>query len=178
MKATVLLLALSLSIGAVSAQEHMKIADLPVVTQDGASVHLYRDLVQGRLVAMNFIFTSCTTICPTMGATFARLQTLLGTRKDVTLLSVSVDPENDTPERLAAWSHKLGGKPGWTLVTGRSPDITEILKSLGVYTPFPAAHTPVVLVGNDAAGKWERVDGLATPKTILAAIDRIKGSAQ
>jgi protein SCO1/2 len=154
------------------------IADLPVLTQDGTSIHFYRDLVKGRVVVMNFVFTSCTTICPTMGATFARVQTLLGTRKDVALISVSIDPANDTPERLTAWSRRLGAGPGWTLVTGRSPDITEILKSLGVFTSAPAAHTPIVLVGDESAGKWERVDGLATPKSILAAVDRVSGSTR
>jgi protein SCO1/2 len=152
------------------------IADLPVITQDGATVHFDRDLVQGRVVAMNFIFTSCTTICPTMGATFARVQKLLGDRKDVSLISVSIDPVNDTPERLAAWSHRFGAGPGWTLVTGRPTDITEVLKSLGVYTASPASHTPVVLVGNEMTGQWERVDGLAAPKAIVAAIDRVSRS--
>jgi protein SCO1/2 len=154
------------------------IADLPVVTQDGASVHFYRDLVQGRVVVMNFVFTSCTTICPTMGATFARVQTLLGSRKDVALISVSIDPENDTPERLAAWGRRLGAGPGWTLVTGSPSDISEILKSLGTFTSEPAAHTPVVLIGDDRAGRWERVDGLASPKAIVAAVDRVMRSAR
>ncbi|HUP60942.1 MAG TPA: SCO family protein [Thermoanaerobaculia bacterium] len=177
MTRTALFLALSFCAAAAYPQEQdarrYAIADMPVVTQDGASVHFYRDLVQGRVVAMNFVFTSCTTVCPTMGATFARVQKLLGSRKDVSLISVSVDPANDTPERLAAWSRRLGGGPGWTLVTGRDPDITEVLKSLGVFTADPASHTPVVLVGNEATGTWERVDGLAAPKAIVAAIDRV-----
>ncbi|HXH41180.1 MAG TPA: SCO family protein [Thermoanaerobaculia bacterium] len=161
-----------------AAARQYRIADLPVLTQDGASIHFYRDLVKGRVVVMNFVFTSCATICPTMGATFARVQTLLGSRKDVALISVSIDPANDTPERLAAWSRRLGGGPGWTLVTGRTPDISEILKSLGVFTTDPAAHTPVVLVGDEGAGRWERVDGLATPNAILAALGRVAGSAR
>ena len=194
MTRTSFFLALSLCAASVAAEDHARhgvpvsaapattrqyaIADLPVLTQDGTSIHFYRDLVKGRLVVMNFVFTSCTTICPTMGATFARVQALLGKRKDVSLISVSIDPGNDTPERLAAWSHRLGGGPGWTLVTGRSPDISEILKSLGVYTYSPASHTPVVLVGDESAGRWERVDGLATPKAIVAALGRVSGAAE
>jgi protein SCO1/2 len=192
MKPIVLSLALLSCLPATYAQDHSHhaapakaaearayvIPDLPVVTQDGTQVHFYRDLVQGRVVVVNFIFTSCTTICPTMGATFARVQALLGSRKDVALLSVSIDPANDTPERLAAWSRRLGGGPGWTLVTGRSPDISEILKSLGVLTGEPAAHSPVVLVGDERAGRWERVDGLATPHSIVAALDRVIGGGQ
>ena len=150
------------------------IADSPVQTQAGNTVNFYSDLVKGRVVAMNFIFTSCTTICPTMGATFARVQTLLGARAgSVSLISVSIDPANDTPERLAAWSRRLGARPGWTLVTGRKPDVDAILKSVGLFTADPAAHSPVVLVGNDATGQWVRVDGLATPAAILEAVDRM-----
>src|SRR5882757_2866913 len=99
---------------------NLNIADSPVIDQTGAARHFYSDLVKDRVVVMNFVFTSCTTICPTMGATFARVQKLLGSRKDISLISVSIDPANDTPERLAAWSRRLGGGPGWTLVTGRS----------------------------------------------------------
>ncbi|HEY0143446.1 MAG TPA: SCO family protein [Thermoanaerobaculia bacterium] len=158
-------------------QRTYTIPDLGVQTQSGESVHFYRDLVKGKVVVMNFVFTSCTTVCPTMGATFARVQKQLGDR-DVAMISVSIDPNNDTPERLTAWSRKLGAKPGWTLVTGKKPDISAILKALGLFTADPAAHSPVVLVVNDPENRWERVDGLATPSAIMAAIDRIGGPAQ
>src|SRR5688572_20875935 len=95
----------------------MRIADVPVVDQHGAAKRFYSELVKDRIVAMNFIFTSCTTICPTLGANFAKVQSLLGeSGRDVSLISISIDPVNDTPARLAAWSTRLGGKPGWTLV--------------------------------------------------------------
>ena len=99
---------------------------------------------------------------------------LLGPRaSNVSLISVSIDPANDTPERLAAWGRRFGAKPGWTLVTGRKPDVDAILKSVGLFTADPAAHSPVVLIGNDAAGQWVRVDGLASPAAIVEAIDRM-----
>ena len=176
MKKLLLTLVLSASaLSAAAADDARKYAlpDLAVKTQSGQTVHFYSDLVKDRVVAMNFVFTSCTTVCPTMGATFARVQKMLGDRKDVALISVSVDPTNDTPERLAAWSQRLGAQPGWTLVTGNQPDIAAILKSAGAFSADAASHTPLVLVGNDAQGKWERVDGLATPKTIVEAIDRV-----
>ena len=148
-------------------------------TQDGQSRRFYTDLVKGRVVAMNFVFTSCTTVCPTMGATFARVQKMLGERgSEVALISVSIDPATDTPERLAAWSKRLGARPGWTLVTGNKTDINELLKSLGLFTADPAAHTPVVLVANEREGRWERVDGLATPTSIVEAIGRMERKIQ
>src|SRR5712691_4974642 len=85
---------------------NLNIADAPVIDQTGAARHFYSDLIKDRVVVMNFIFTTCTTICPTMGATFSRVQRLLGDRS-VSLISVSVDPATDTPQRLDAWRRPL-----------------------------------------------------------------------
>jgi protein SCO1/2 len=195
MKTVALVLALSLC-AAARAQHHQHhqpappppttqtsrafvVPDVEVQTQSGETRRFYRDLVQGRVVAMNFVFTSCTTVCPTMGATFARVQKLLAEKgSEVSLISVSIDPATDTPQRLSTWSQRLGARPGWTLVTGNKTDINQLLKSLGLFTADPAAHTPVVLVANEKEGRWERVDGLATPTAIVAAIGRIEGKAK
>jgi cytochrome oxidase Cu insertion factor (SCO1/SenC/PrrC family) len=142
------------------------IPDVAVQTQAGSEVHFYSDLLENRVTAVNFIFTSCTTVCPLMGVRFAQLQPLLP--KDVSLVSVSIDPTNDTPARLEAWAHRVGAKPGWTLVTGAKPDIDDLLRSLGTQIADPASHTPLILIIDDRGGKlsMQRVDGLADPKTI------------
>jgi cytochrome oxidase Cu insertion factor (SCO1/SenC/PrrC family) len=159
------------------AEESVKLSipDVDLVDQDGKPVRFYSDLVQGKVVLMNFIFTSCTTICPPMGATFAKVQKLLGERagRDVHLISVSVDPGTDTPARLTAWRQKLGGGPGWTLVTGDKESVTRLLKALGVYTASVSDHTPLVLAGNDAQGHWTRAYGLAPPAKMVELVDQM-----
>jgi protein SCO1/2 len=124
---------------------------------------------------MNFVFTTCTTICPPLGASFARLRKLLDDRggRDVRLISVSVDPATDTPERLKAWAQKFGAGPGWTLVTGESAEITRLLKALGVYTSGIADHSPLVLLGNDGRHRWTRAYGLAPPATLAELIEEM-----
>jgi protein SCO1/2 len=101
-----------------------------------------------------------------MGVRFAQLQPLLP--KGVTLVSVSIDPTNDTPERLDAWAHRIGAKPGWTLVTGAKPDVDDLLRSLGTQIADPASHTPLILIIDDRDGKlaMQRVDGLTDPETL------------
>lgn len=149
----------------------MRIADVPVVDQSGAAKRFYSELVKDRIVAINFIFTSCTTICPTLGANFARVQSLLGdSGKDVSLISISIDPVNDTPARLAAWSEKLGAKPGWTLVTGERNDIDALLKSVGAFTPDKNDHGPLIVLGDDRTGRWQRMNGFAAPSKIVSAL--------
>jgi protein SCO1/2 len=150
----------------------MTVPDVELVDQDGRAVRFYTDLVAGKMVAINFIFTTCTTICPPMGANFGRLQRALGDRfgTEVSLISVSVDPLVDTPPRLKAWGEQFGAGPGWTLVTGAKPQVDDLLKALGVFTPDKLDHSPTLLVGNDRTGRWTRAHGLASPDTLAELI--------
>lgn len=161
-----------------SATEKMVIPDVEVFDQDGRKLRFYSDLIKDRVVAINFIFTTCTTICPPLGATFARVQKDLGERvgRDVQMISISVDPATDTPERLKAWGAKFRAAPGWTFVTGPKPVIDQVLRALGGATASPQDHSPTVLIGNDARGEWTRTYGLAPPRQIVQLInDALEG---
>jgi len=147
------------------------IPDTPIYDQDGQKLHFYSDLVKGKTVAINFIFTTCTTICPPLAATLRRIQVELGGRvgNDVRLISISVDPVTDVPKRLKAFGAKFKAGPGWTFVTGSKPDIDLLLKALGASVSDKNDHTPMVLVGNEPAGYWTRTYGLA-PATVLVKV--------
>jgi protein SCO1/2 len=149
------------------------IPDTPVIDQDGKRLNFYTDLVKGKVVAINFIFTTCTTICPPLGATFGRVGALGGERfgTDFQLISISIDPLTDTPQRLKAWGEKFNAKPGWTLVTGQKADIDDLLKALGGFSASVRDHSPTVLVINDAQGVMTRAYGLAPPAKLLSVID-------
>jgi cytochrome oxidase Cu insertion factor (SCO1/SenC/PrrC family) len=150
-----------------------RIPDVTVLDQDGRQLKFYTDLVRGKTVAVNFIFTNCTTICPPLGATFRRVQQELGERagRDVHLISVSVDPAADTPERLKAWGAKFRAGPGWTFVTGAKPEIDELLRALGAATARPEDHSPTLLIINDQKGITTRTYGLVRPSQIIKVID-------
>jgi protein SCO1/2 len=150
------------------------IPDVKVITQDGKTVNFYSDLIKDKVVAVNFVFTSCTTVCPPLGAIFGRLQEQ---QKGVHLVSVSIDPEVDTPARLKAWSQKFGARPGWTLVTGKKDDIVRLLKAMNAYSADFANHQPVTLVGNDATGTWKRSYGFTTAAKLAVMLNELeKGS--
>src|SRR5688572_11602144 len=145
-----------------------QIPDVPVYDQQGRRLNFYTDLVKGKTVAINFIFTTCTTVCPPLTATFRKVQQELGERagREVELISVSVDPTTDTPERLKAFSEKFKAGPGWTFVTGGKPEVGALLKALGAATADKNDHTPMILVGNEAAGRWTRAYGLSPASAI------------
>jgi protein SCO1/2 len=142
--------------------------------QNGARVDV-AELLRGGVVVMNFVFTSCTTICSPMGANFGALQKRLpaGTR----LVSVSIDPENDTPARMKKWGAQFHAGPAWTLLTGDRASVERLLKSLGVYTANRFTHSPILLVGNADSGRWLRGNGLAAPADVVSMIDRLRGVA-
>jgi protein SCO1 len=150
----------------------MHIPDTRVVDQDGKTYRFYSDLVKGKTVAINFIFTTCTTICPPLTATFRKVQQELGERvgKDVNMISISVDPTTDVPERLKAFAAKFNAGPGWTFLTGDKQEIDLLLKALGAQSDNKTDHSPTVLVGNDSAGYWTRTYGLAPVATLLKVI--------
>lgn len=150
------------------------IPEAALVDQDGRPVRFHHDLIAGKVVVVNFVFTTCTTICPPMGASFGKLQKSLGERvgRDVFLISISIDPTTDTPPRLLAWAEKFGRTPGWTLVTGPRAEVNSVLRALGAYVGNKLDHAPIALVGREG-GEWLRVSGLANPEKIIAAIDRV-----
>jgi protein SCO1/2 len=153
------------------------IADVSVRDQDGRALRFQRDLVQGRVVAINFVFTGCSAVCPLMGANFASVQQLLGDRlPQAALISVSIDPLNDTPARLREWRDKFSTKQGWTLVTGRKSDMDRLLQSLGAAAPDPGSHAPFILIVDGINGSpWMRMDGLADPAKVAAALRQRAG---
>jgi cytochrome oxidase Cu insertion factor (SCO1/SenC/PrrC family) len=145
------------------------VPDMTLIDQDGRPVNVARDLAAGKLLVLNVIFTTCKGVCPPMAVNFAKLQQRLGDRlgRDVNLVSVSIDPVNDTPERLKAWARQFGALPGWTLLTGPKQDVDRLLRSLGSFSADRSQHTPFVLVGRASKGVWRRIHGL-TPTDTLA----------
>lgn len=153
----------------------LAIPDVEILDQDGKKQRLYTDLVKGRKVIINFIYTTCTSYCPLSGNNFARLQALLEKRmvKDVYLISISTDPETDTPAKLKTWSERFHPKPGWTFVTGKTPEMQTLLLALLGEGPRRGEHTPIAFVLDDERGGWQRTFGLERPEKLLEMFEML-----
>jgi len=149
----------------------MQIPNVKVVDQNGKALDFYTDLVKGRNVAINFIFTTCTSVCPVLSATFRRVQVELeNSQSDTKLISISVDPTVDTPERLRDFAEKFKAGPGWTFVTGDKTEIDSLLQRLGAGVGNKNDHTSMILIGNDPADVWTRTYGLSSPTVLMKVI--------
>lgn len=144
------------------------IPDTPLVDQNGRAVHFYSDLVKGHTVAINFIFTSCTTVCSPLTAIFREVQKKVPS--DVRLISISVDPSNDRPAVLKAFAQRFEAAPGWSFVTGESEDVRKLLTALEAFASDRQQHTSLVLIGNEPAGRWTRSDGFSPVASLTATI--------
>jgi protein SCO1/2 len=134
------------------------IPNLQVKTQDGETVRFYDDLIKGKIVIISFIYTSCTDICPLTTARLSQLEDRLGDAlgRDVFMISMTVDPKRDTPQKMKEFSSAFQTRPGWTFVTGALEDIRAINYKFGERSEILSEHRNQIVLGNDATGEWQR----------------------
>ena len=155
--------------------------NVPLTTQDGATVHFYDDLLKGKSVAINLIYTSCQDECPLETARLVQVQRLLGDRvgKDIFFYSISIDPKRDTPDVLKAYAAKFGVGPGWLFLTGKEDDIKLVAKKLGLSRGNDAAnrdgHAAILMVGNEPTGQWMRNSAVDSPRFLATKISNLMG---
>lgn len=150
--------------------------NVELTTQDGKKVKFYDDLIRGKIVVIDLIFTHCVDSCPLETARLAQVQKILGDRvgKEIFFYSITIDPKHDTPKVLKAYAEQYHAGPGWTFLTGRKEDIDLLSKKMGLYSePDPAnrdGHTPSVLLGNEPMGQWMRNSATDNPRFLSVLI--------
>jgi protein SCO1/2 len=153
----------------------LKLAEAKLIDQHGTALDFKADVVGRKIVVMDFVYTTCTTVCPVLSVLLAQVQDKLGRRagSEVALVSMSVDPVRDTPARLKEHSARYQAGPGWTWLTGRTQAVESVLKSLGAYTPSFVDHPALVMVGDGQTGKWTRYYGFPDPDQIVAKVNEL-----
>ena len=150
--------------------------NVPLVTSEGKTVHFYDDLIKDKVVAINFIFTSCGDSCPAETARLRQVQKLLGDRvgRDIFMYSISIDPKHDTPEVLGEYAKKFDVGPGWLFLTGREEDVTVLRKKLGLFIEEiqdgSLDHNVSLIIGNEATGRWMRRSPYDNPQALATTI--------
>jgi len=158
----------------------VQLQDLQLVNQDNLQQRFKSDVIGDRLIAIAFTYTTCTTICPILDSIFVKLQDKLGDRlgREVSLITLSIDPVNDIPPRLKAYSRKLKAKPGWIFLTGNKVNVDKVLIGLDVYSADILNHTPSILVGDGRTGVWRRFYGFPSADKLLTALNELAAARQ
>ena len=154
--------------------ETYKVPDVTLVNQDGTKVKLQTVLESGEPVILDFIFGTCTTICPVLSAGYANLQAKLppgGPR--IHLISISIDPENDSPKVMRDYLKRYRAKPGWEFFTGRREDIDKVMVAFNAYIPNKMSHYPLTLIRDPKSGKWVRLLGMMSSSEFVAECKKV-----
>lgn len=146
-----------------------KMPDVTLVDQNGKKVQFATLTKQGKIIILDFIFGTCTTICPVLSASFVNFQNKLGPdAKNVHLISISIDPEHDTPKVLKAYLKTFRAKPGWDFLTGSRESINQVMQAFDAVTADKMAHFPLTFVYSPVQNRWYRVDGLVATSELMA----------
>jgi protein SCO1/2 len=139
------------------------IPDLTMIDQRGERLSVAELLATDRPVMVNFIFTTCTAICPMMTSIFQQVQRRLGEDAGkIMMVSVSIDPEHDSPEALAEYAARFRAGPQWYFLTGTLEDSIAVQKAFEAYRGDKMNHAPLTLLRGDASSDWVRLDGFAS----------------
>ena len=150
--------------------------NVELIRHDGERVRFYEDLVKDKVLVLNFMYTTCADVCPLETARLCEVQELLGPRvgTSVHMLSITVDPDRDTPEVLASYRERFGVEAGWDFFTGDEGDILQLRRSLGLF--FEDAedlqdHNINMVLGNARTGKWLKRSPFDNPYVLATQID-------
>jgi protein SCO1 len=142
--------------------------DVVLVNQDGAKVHFKKYIETDKPIVLDFIYGTCTTICPVLSAGYASLQKKLGTEiESVRLVSITIDPENDTPHIMKDYLKRYRAKPGWDFLTGSREDIDRVMRAFDAYIPDKMSHYQLTLIRSPNTGKWTRIKELISGTDLL-----------
>jgi protein SCO1 len=149
------------------------VPDVVLMNQDGARIRLKGLVESGKPVVLDFIYGTCTTICPVLSAGYTSLQAKLGpdTRK-VQLISISIDPEHDTPKVMKGYLRQYRAKPGWDFLTGSREDIDRVMRAFDSYVSDKMYHKQVTFVRAQGPGEWVRIDGLPGSSDLMSEIGK------
>lgn len=149
----------------------LQMPTVAVQRQDGQKQDFRRVVDDGRPVMLNFIFTSCTAICPVTSQVFSEVRERLDKLRDeVHVVSISIDPEHDTPQRLTEYAKRFSSGGAWTFLTASQGDATTIQKSFAAYQGDKMNHVPVTFLRAAPGKAWVRLDGFASPSLLVTEI--------
>jgi len=161
--------------GLVRESAYYKVPNVTLLNQDGKKVNLRSLIDGGKPVIVNFIFSTCTTICPVMTATFSSLRSELGASADrVQLISISIDPENDRPERMKQYLSRFNWGPGWEFLTGSREDIGRVLRAFDAFVVDKMSHEPLFISRAPDSEEWVRVKGLVRKNDLVKELERME----
>lgn len=157
-------------------EETYVVPDVVLINQDREEVRLVDLMNTDKPVLLDFIYGTCTTICPILSAGYSNLQRKFSPDTDrIQLVSVSIDPEHDTPEVMTEYLERYQAQPGWDFLTGSRQDIDTVMHAFDAYVQDKMSHYPLTLIRSPDGSKWIRIYGLVGTRELRDEVDALYG---
>lgn len=165
--------------GVVRSERAYRLPDVKVVNADGKRMSLSQALDDGRPVVLNFIYTTCNAICPVTSQVFLEFRERLGAeRSKVNMVSVSIDPEQDTPRRLTEYAQRFGSAGVWSHYTSSAAGSAEIQRALDAWRGDKMNHQPTTYLRAAPGKPWVRLDGFVSPEVLVQEYHQLLARAE
>jgi protein SCO1/2 len=153
--------------------EGYQMPDVTLINQEGKNVRLKNLVESGKPVIVDFIYGTCTTICPVLSACYISLQNKLGANTPkVHLVSISIDPENDSPRVMRDYLKRYRAKTGWDFLTGSRKDIDAVMRGFDAYIPNKMSHYAVTFIHKPGGNSWIRINGITSTSEFIEEIKK------
>ena len=154
---------------------HKYFSDVELINQNGEKFRFYSDLLKDKVAVISSFMATCIAACPPKNRNLEKIQEAASDRlgKDVLILSISVDPVTDTPERLKDYAKRFHAKPGWHFLTGKKENVDWALYKIGQYTEDKEDHVNIIVMGNEGTGLWKKAFGLAPPADLIKVFESV-----
>lgn len=163
-----------MKVATTKSQVNITLPDVDLIRQDKKNVKLIEEVNDGRAVVISFVYTTCTAVCPMTSQILFNLQEKLGSQfNKVHIMSLSIDPENDTPDKLLDYAKKYHAKNAWQHYTSTEEVSIQIQKAFGAYRGDKMNHTPLTLIKGPHSSNWVKIDGFATPDDLYTEIQKL-----
>jgi protein SCO1/2 len=160
------------------AEVDVSVPDVTLIDQNGEEVELRDVLTSDTPVFVDFIFATCTTICPVLSAGYSSVQRKLGDDRDaVRLVSITIDPEHDGPEEMRSYLERYRAKPGWDFLTGTRTDIDQVMRGFEAFVPDKMSHRPLTYIRSPGTGRWVQIHGFASSGDLMDELRLAAGSS-
>lgn len=155
--------------------EHYAVPDVTLLNQEGQEVQLKTYFDTDKPIILDFVYETCTTICPVLSVGFAYFQKKLGQDLDqVRMVSVTIDPDNDTPELMKRYLQRYGAQPGWDAFTGQRQSIIQVLEAFDAYVGNKMNHYPLTILRGPGEKEWVRIYGMLSASDLIAEYEKLK----
>ena len=156
--------------------QEYQIPEISLLNQNGQKIDIEQYFDTDKPIVLDFIFTTCSTICPVLSATFSNFQKRMGKKhSDIQLVSVSIDPDNDTPEVLQDYLFRYDAWDSWDIFTGKKDNVVQVLKGFDAYVANKMDHFPLTLMRAPGSTKWVRLEGLLSAADLQKEYEQMMG---